>query len=48
MKIIFTVCVLFIGAYAAPMLDEQLGNAWTLFKRVHNKQYQSIEHETAR
>jgi len=30
------------------MLDQQLGNQWTLFKRVHQKQYSTIEEETAR
>ncbi|CAF1384098.1 unnamed protein product [Adineta steineri] len=48
MKVIIALCVLFVGAYCAPMLDEQLGNQWALFKRVHEKQYYSIEEETAR
>jgi cathepsin L len=30
------------------MLDQQLGNQWSLFKRVHQKQYSTIEEETAR
>jgi len=30
------------------MLDEQLGNPWALFKRVHEKQYSSVEEESAR
>ena len=48
MKAFIALCVLFVGAYCAPMLDEQLGNQWTLFKRVHEKQYNSVEEETAR
>ncbi|CAF4152314.1 unnamed protein product, partial [Adineta steineri] len=48
MKVTIALCVLFVGAYCAPMLDEQLGNQWALFKRVHEKQYNSIEEETAR
>jgi cathepsin L len=48
MKVVIALCVLFVGAYCAPMLDEQLGNQWTLFKRVHEKQYNSVEEETAR
>jgi len=48
MKAIFVLCVLFVGAYCAPMLDEQLGNPWALFKRVHKKQYASVEEETSR
>ena len=30
------------------MLDEKLGNSWNLFKRVHQKQYGSVEEESAR
>jgi cathepsin L len=30
------------------MIDEQLNNQWALFKRVHEKQYQSVEEEAAR
>jgi hypothetical protein len=30
------------------MLDGNLGNSWALFKRVHQKQYNSDEEETAR
>lgn len=48
MKIILLLCCLVLGALAAPMLDEKLGNAWTLFKRRHQKQYHSVEHETHR
>ena len=48
MKVVIALCVLFVGAYCAPMLDEQLGNDWTLFKNTHNKQYDSVEEEAAR
>jgi len=48
MKAFVALCVLFVGAYCAPMLDEQLGNQWTLFKRVHEKQYNSVEEEATR
>jgi hypothetical protein len=48
MKVAIALCVLFVGAYCAPMLDETLGNAWNLFKRVHAKQYNSVEDEAAR
>lgn len=48
MKVAIALCVLFVGAYCAPMLDEQLGNSWSLFKRVHGKQYNTVEEETAR
>jgi len=30
------------------MLNDQLGDAWALFKRVHQKQYHSIEEESLR
>ncbi len=48
MKVVIALCVLFVGAYCAPMLDEQLGSQWTLFKNVHSKQYNSVEEEAAR
>ncbi|CAF1024289.1 unnamed protein product [Rotaria magnacalcarata] len=48
MKAVIALCVLFVGAYCAPMLDEQLNSQWALFKRVHAKQYNTIEEETAR
>jgi len=48
MKAFIALCVLFVGAYCAPMVDEPLNNAWTLFKRVHEKQYNSIEEEANR
>ncbi|CAF3786403.1 unnamed protein product [Rotaria sp. Silwood1] len=48
MKAFIALCILFAGAYCAPMLDDQLGNAWTLFKRVHKKHYNSVEEENAR
>jgi hypothetical protein len=48
MKAVIALCVLFVGAYCAPMLDEQLGNQWSLFKRVHEKQYSTVEEESTR
>jgi hypothetical protein len=48
MKVFIALCVLFLGAYSAPMLDHQLGNEWALFKRVHQKQYKSVEEESSR
>jgi len=48
MKAFIALCVLFVGAYCAPMLDEQLGNQWALFKRVHEKQYSTVEEESTR
>jgi hypothetical protein len=48
MKIFIALCVLIAGAYCAPMLDSQLGNEWALFKRVHQKQYDTIEEESNR
>ena len=48
MKAFIALCVLFVGASCAPMLDEQLSNGWTLFKRVHEKQYSSVEEEANR
>jgi hypothetical protein len=48
MKIFMALCVLFVGASCAPMLDHQLGNEWALFKRVHQKQYNSVEEESFR
>jgi len=47
MKAILALCVLLVGAYCAPTVDE-LDNAWTLFKRVHEKRYASVEEESAR
>jgi len=46
MKAVITLCLLFVGAYCAPLLDEQ--NQWDLFKRTHEKQYNSLEEEAAR
>jgi len=48
MKVFITLCVLFVGAYCAPMLDNQLGTEWATFKRVHKKQYSTIEEESDR
>ncbi|CAF3225378.1 unnamed protein product [Rotaria sp. Silwood2] len=48
MKVIIALCVLFVGAYCVPVFDDQLNNEWTLFKRIHGKQYNSVEEETNR
>jgi hypothetical protein len=48
MKVFIGLYVLVIGAYCAPMFDEQLDNQWSLFKRVQEKQYASIDEETTR
>ncbi|CAF3017585.1 unnamed protein product [Rotaria sp. Silwood2] len=48
MQTFIVVYALFIGAYCAPMFDEQLNNQWSLFKRVHKKQYASIDEEMTR
>jgi hypothetical protein len=48
MKVFISLCVLFVGAYCAPMLGNQLTNEWALFKRVHHKQYNTIEEESSR
>jgi len=45
MKAFIALCVLFVGAYCAPTLDNE---SWELFKRVHEKQYSSVEEEAAR
>ncbi|CAF3327923.1 unnamed protein product, partial [Rotaria sp. Silwood2] len=48
MKVVIALCVLFVGAYCVPVLDEQLNDDWALFKRVHEKQYNSVEEEANR
>ena len=48
MKVIIVLCAFFLGAQCAPMLNEKLGTHWALFKNLHQKQYNSIEEETAR
>jgi len=48
MRIFIALCVLFVGTYCAPMLDKQFENEWALFKRVHQKQYNTIEEERIR
>jgi hypothetical protein len=45
MKVFIGLYVLVIGAYCAPMFDEQLDNQWSFFKRLDEKQYASIEEE---
>lgn len=47
MKAFIALCVLVIGAYCAPTIDE-FNNEWTLFKRVHEKQYSSVQEEATR
>jgi len=37
-----------VGAYCAPIVDEQLNESWTLFKRVFKKTYASTEEEISR
>jgi hypothetical protein len=48
MKICFVLCLLFVGAYCAPIVDEQLNESWELFKRVFKKTYASTEEEISR
>ncbi|CAF3606443.1 unnamed protein product [Rotaria sp. Silwood1] len=48
MKFFIALCVLFVGAYCAPILDNQLGNEWALFKSVYQKQYNTTEEENIR
>jgi len=48
MKAILALCVLFVGAYCAPMFDDHLSSSWTLFKKVHEKKYATAEEEAAR
>jgi len=48
MKICFALCLLLVGAYCAPIVDEQLNESWTLFKRVFKKTYASTEEEISR
>jgi cathepsin L len=48
MKLVIALCVLFVGAYCVPVLDEQLNSNWDLFKRVYGKQYNSVEDEANR
>lgn len=48
MKIFIVLSILFIGAYCAPMLGNELNNEWELFKRIHQKQYNTNEEESVR
>jgi hypothetical protein len=48
MKIWIILCVFFVSASCAPMVDNQLSNGWALFKHVLGKQYKSLEEELAR
>ncbi len=48
MKIFIAICVLVVGTFCAPMLDNQVNSEWELFKRVHEKQYKTSEEESIR
>jgi len=48
MKAFLALCLLFIGAAHCAPLDDTLAEPWTLFKRVHEKNYASAEEETSR
>ncbi|CAF4888278.1 unnamed protein product [Rotaria sp. Silwood1] len=48
MQAFIVVYALFISAYCVPIFDEQLNYQWSLFKRVHKKQYASINEEMIR
>jgi hypothetical protein len=48
MKIFIAICVLIVGTFCAPMLDNQVNSEWELFKRVHEKQYKTSEEESIR
>ncbi|CAF3848095.1 unnamed protein product, partial [Adineta steineri] len=48
MKIIFALCLLIVIVYCAPIVDEQLNDSWTLFKRVYKKGYASNDEESVR
>jgi len=47
MKAALAICLLVVGAYCAPMVNER-DNHWALFKRVHKRQYISVEEESTR
>ncbi len=48
MKVFIALTVLVASAFCAPMLGDRLGDPWALFKRVHQKQYNSIQEESLR
>jgi len=48
MKTFVALCVLFVGIQCALSLDAKLDESWSLFKRVHEKQYTSSGEETLR
>jgi hypothetical protein len=48
MNVFIALCVLFVGAYCAPLVDKQLDNEWESFKHVYQKQYSSVAEESAR
>jgi len=48
MKAFIALCLLFVCAYSAPTSNVELDAPWALFKRVHEKQYSSVEEEINR
>ncbi|CAF1021254.1 unnamed protein product [Adineta steineri] len=48
MKICIILFTVFLSTYCVSILDEKLNNSWSLFKRIHKKQYVSIEEEITR
>ena len=49
MKVFIALTVLVASAFCAPTLGgERNGDSWGLFKRVHQKQYNSIGEESLR
>ena len=48
MKFIVAICLLVVSVSCAPLVDDELNDAWTLFKRVHKRSYASIEEESQR
>ncbi|CAF4820191.1 unnamed protein product [Rotaria sp. Silwood1] len=43
MKLVIILCVLFVGAYCAPVPNEQLNDQWNSFKKLHGKKYNFVE-----
>ena len=48
MKVAIALCLLFVCVYSAPTFNALLDEPWTLFKRVHEKRYTSVEEEINR
>jgi len=48
MKLLIAITILVVGISSAPVIDEQLNDAWNLFKQVHQRQYASLEEENQR